>query len=165
MLLSIINININNETLLHGINFQSKHDCGPVHTFCGGNIRSNLELNLYRSVKPGYFNDWVKVMHDSGNIVNIASVAIFPDAVLGGQFEPKSDEGFNPYIYETVQTKLLLEALLDSGLNLAELIKRENHELLLPTIATNHFIPCANYLFARIIEHHVLLRTGDFEQV
>ena len=62
MLLSISNIN--NETLLHGVHFQSPQDCWPVHIFYGGDSRLNLELNLNRNGKPGYLNDWVESMHD-----------------------------------------------------------------------------------------------------
>ena len=150
--------NINNETLLHGVHFQSPQDCWPIHIFYGGDSRLNLELNLNRSCKPGYLNDWVENMHDRGSSVYIASDAMFADAILGGKLDPKSDEDINLYNYETVQTKSAVGSATGLRSELERKIEREHPESLLPAIATDHFIPCANHMFARITEHLIKRR-------
>ena len=150
--------NINNESLLNGINFQSPQDCWPVHIFYGGDSRINLEINIGKGGKPGYLNEFIENMHDSGKIIYIASDAMFADAILGGKLDPKSDSDFNLYNYETVATKSEVGATTGMRSEAGRAIEREHPESLIPAVPTEHFIPCANHMFSRITEHLVKLR-------
>ena len=78
---------------------------------------------------------------------------MFADAILGGKLDPKSDEDFNLYNYETVHTKSAVGSITGLRSELERKFERERPVSLLPAIATNHFIPCANHMFARITEH------------
>ena len=91
-------------------------------------------------------------MHNSGSIVYIASDAMFADAVLEGKLDPKSDEDFNLYNYETLQTKSVVGSVTGLRSELSRTIEREHPESLLPATATKQFVPCANHMFARITE-------------
>ena len=91
-------------------------------------------------------------MHDSGSIVYIDSDAMFADVVLGGKLDPKSDEDFNLYNYETLQTKSVVGSVTGLRSELSRTIEREHPESLLPATATKQFVPCANHMFARITE-------------
>ena len=145
--------NVNNETLLNDVNFQSPQDCWPIHIFYGGDSRLNLELNISKGGKPGYLNDFVETVHDNGDTVFVASDSMFADAVLGGKLDPKSDTEFNLYNYETVFTKSEVGKVTGLRSELERKIEREHPESLLPAIPTEHFVPCANHMFARITEH------------
>ena len=126
--------NINNETLINGVNMQSPQDCWPVHIFYGSDSRVNLEINIGRHNKPGYLNDWVEQIQDSGNTVYVASDSMFADAVHGGKLDPKSNGDFSLYNYQTIYTKSEVES--DSGLRsgVERKIEREHPESLRPAI-------------------------------
>jgi hypothetical protein len=150
--------NINNESLLNDVKFQSPQDCWPIHIFYGGDSRINLELNIGRNGKPGYLNDWVEAMQDTGRTFYVASDSMFAHAILGGKLDPKSDSDFNLYNYETVATKSEVGKNTGMRSEVGRKVEREHPESLIPAIPTDHFVHCANHMFDRITEHLVKQR-------
>ena len=161
--------NINNESLVNGVNFQSPLDRWPIHTFYGNDSRINLELNIGKcSCKPGYLNDWIETMQDSGRTFYVASDSIFADAVLGGKLDPKGNADFNLYNHETIATKSEVGATTGMRSEVGRKIDREHAQSLISAVPTDHFVPCANHMFARITEHlvkHRVLSCMELEQL
>ena len=137
---------------------QSPQDCWPIHIFYGGDTRLNLELNIGNNGKTGYLNNFIEGMYDNGKTVYVASDAMFADAILGGKLDPKSDNDFNLYNYETIFTESKVGATTGLRSELKRVIEREHPESLIPAVPTCNFIPCANHMFTRITEHLVKRR-------
>ena len=156
VLIAISNINI--EAIFNGCDFQSPMDCWPVHIFYGSDSRLNLQLNIGADGgESGYLNDWAEEMFDLGHEVFVSS-DMFANALLGGGLDPKSDNNFSLYTYETAQSRS--EVGSDSGLRseVNRKIEREHPESLLPSVPTKNFVPCDNHMFCRLTEHLLVLR-------
>ena len=97
-------------------------------------------------------------MAQEGHKTFVASDNMFANAILGGGLDPKSNDNFSIYAFETTSTRSAVGE--NSGLRseLKRQIEREHPESLLPAVPTNHFIPCANHMFVRITEHLLSLR-------
>ena len=76
---------------------------------------------------------------------------MFANAILGGGLDPKSNDNFSIYAFETTSTRSAVGD--NSGLRseLKRQIEREHPQSLLPAVQTNH-------MFVRITEHLLSLR-------
>ena len=149
--------NINNEAMFNGYSFHSpKENCWPVHIFCGPDSRLNLQLNI--GGESGYLNNWIDSMSEKGHKTFVASDNMFANALLGGGLDPKSSDNFSLYTFETTATRSEVGKQTGLRSELNRQIVREHPDSLLPAIPTDHFIPCANHMFARITEHLLTLR-------
>lgn len=149
--------NINNEAMFNGYSFHSpEENCWPVHIFYGSDSRLNLELNL--GGESGYLNSWIDSMSEKGHKTFLASDNMFANALIGGGLDPKSSDNFSLYTFETTATRSEVGEKTGLRSELNRQIVREHPDSLLPSIPTEHFIPCANYMFARITEHLLTLR-------
>ena len=148
---------LNNEAMFNDCSFQSPEEsCWPIHIFYGPDSRLNLEINTGGG--NGYLNTWIDSLAQEGHKTFVASDNMFANAILGGGLDPKSNDNFSIYAFETTSTRSAVGE--NSGLRseLKRQIEREHPESLLPAVQTNHFIPCANHMFVRITEHLLSLR-------
>lgn len=149
--------NINNEAMFNGYSFHSpEENCWPVHIFYGPDSRLNLQLNI--GGESGYLNNWIDSMSEKGHKTFVASDNMFANALLGGGLDPKSSDNFSLYTFETTATRSEVGKQTGLRSELNRQIVREHPDSLLPAIPTDHFIPCANHMFARITEHLLTLR-------
>lgn len=149
--------NINNEAVLNGYSFHSpEENCWPVHIFYGSDSRLNLKLNL--GGESGYLNTWIDSMSERGHKTFLASDNMFANALLGGGLDPKSSDNFSLYTFESTTTRSEVGEKTGLRSELNRQIEREHPDSLVPAIPTDHFIPCANHMFARITEHLLTLR-------
>ena len=148
---------LNNEAMFNGCSFQSpEENSWPIHIFYGPDSRLNLELNIGDG--DGYLNTWIDSMTQEGHKTFVASDNMFANAILGGGLDPKSNDNFSIYAFETTSTRSEVGANTGVRSELNRQIEREHPESLLPAIPTSHFIPCANHMFVRITEHLLTLR-------
>ena len=137
---------INNEAMFHDCSFQSpEENCWPIHIFYGPDSRLNLELNT--EGRNGYLNSWADSMAQKGHKMFIASDNMFANAILGGGLDPKSSDNFSDYTFESTSTRSNVGESTGVRSEVQRQIEREHPESLLPSVPTNHFIPCANYMF------------------
>ena len=147
---------INNEAMFHDCTFQSpEENCWPIHIFYGPDSRLNLELNT--EGRNGYLNSWTDSMAQKGHKMFMGSDNMFANAILGGGLDPKSNDNFSVYTFETTSTRSDVGESTGVRSELQRQIEREHPESLLPSVPTNHFIPCANHMFVRITEHLLTL--------
>ena len=148
---------LNDEAMFNGCSFQSpEENCWPIHIFYGPDSRLNLELNIGDG--DGYLNTWIDSMAQEGHKTFVASDNMFANAILGGGLDPKSNDNFSIYAFETTSTRSDVGVNTGVRSELKRQIEREHPESLLPAIPTSHFIPCANHMFVRITEHLLTLR-------
>ena len=127
---------LNNEAMFNDCSFQRpEENCWPVHILYGPDSCLNLELNIGNG--DGYLNTWIDSLTQLGHKTFVAS-DMFANAILGGGLEPKSNNNFSIYAFETTLTRS--EVGENSGVRseLKRHIEREHPESLLPAI----FITC-----------------------
>ena len=148
---------INNEAMFNDCSFQSpEENCWPIHIFYGSDSRLNLELNIGDG--DGYLNTWIDCMAQEGHKTFVASDNMLANAILGGGLDPRSNDNFSIYAFETTVTRSEVGENTGVRSEIKRQIEREHPESLLPAVPTNHFIPCANHMFVRITEHLLTLR-------
>ena len=96
-------------------------------------------------------------MAQKGHKMFMASDNMFANAILGGGLDPKSNDNFSVYTFEMTSTRSDVGESTGVRSELQRQIEREHPESLLPSVPTNHFIPCANHMFVRITEHLLTL--------
>ena len=149
---------LNNEAMFNDCSFQSpEENCWPIHIFYGPDSRLNLELNIGDG--DGYLNTWIDIIAQEGHKTFVASDNMFANAILGGGLDPKSDDNFSIYAFETSSTRSEVGENTGVRSELKRQIEREHPESLLPAIPTSHFVPCANHMFVPITEHLLTLRS------
>ena len=82
---------------------------------------------------------------------------MFAIALLGGGLDPKRSDNFSLYTFETTATRSEVGEKTGLRSELNRQIVRKHPDSLLPAIPNDHFIPCANHMFARITEHLLTL--------
>ena len=122
----------------------------------GSDSRLNLQLNI--GGVDGYLNSWIDSMAQEGHKTFVASDNMFANAILGGGLDPKSNDNFSIYAFETTLTCSEVGENTGVRSEIKRQIEREHPESLLPAVPTSHFIPCANHMFVRITEHLLTLR-------
>jgi len=149
---------LNSEAMFHGIGYHSPEEYWPISIFYGKDTRLNLELNLGDPGKPGGLNKWIEPMLENGHRIYLSADSNFSDNVLGGGLDPKSEDSFTMYNYETKQTRSELGRNTGLRSELGRKIEREHPESLLPALPTANFIPDGNHCFCRLTEHMVFDR-------
>lgn len=143
--------------MFNNCSFQSpEENSWPVHIFYGPDSRLNLELNIGNG--DGFLNTWIDSLQQLGHKTFVASNNMFANAIFGGGLDPKSDDNFSIYAFETTLTRS--EVGKNSGVR-SELkcqIEQEHPESLLSAIPVSPYIPCANHMFVQITEHLLTLR-------
>ena len=149
---------LNSEAMFHGIGYHSPEEYWPISIFYGKDTRLNLELNLGDPGKPGGLNKWIEAMLENGHRIYLSADSNLSDNVLGGGLDPKSEDSFTMYNYETKQTRSELGRNTGLRSELGRKIEREHPESLLPALPTANFIPDGNHCFCRLTEHMVFDR-------
>ena len=93
--------------------------------------------------------------HENGNLVFLSADSVCVDSILGGGLIATSQDKFNPYNYETHETRG------EVGTNgfrseLKRRICREHPESLLPALPTNNLVLCSNHMMSRVTEQLVV---------
>ena len=147
--------NIDNESLVHNIPFQSPEETWPVHIFYGSDSSLCLDINVGEA---GYLNEWIGSMYAKGHDIYMVGDMMYIMAILRGKLDPKSEDAFNLYNFEIklIKADVCPGTGLRSGVN--RTIERERPDSLLPAVPTDHYIICANQMFTRISEHLLTLR-------
>lgn len=119
----------------------------------------NLQLNIGADDgESGYLNDWAEEMFDLGHEVFVSSDNMFANALLGEGLDPKSDNNFSLYTYETAQSRSEVGSYSRLRSEVNRKIEREHPESLLPSVPTKNFVACDNHMFCRLTEHLLVLR-------
>ena len=149
---------LNDEAMFHGVGYHSPEEYWPISIFYGKDTRLNLELNLGDPSKQGSLNKWIEAMLDRGHQIYLSGDAKFSDNLLGGGWDPTSEDAFTMYNYETKQTRSVVGSNTGLRSELGRKIEREHPESLLPSLPTANFIPDGNHCFCRLTEHMVFDR-------
>ena len=71
---------------------------------------------------------------------------MFANAILGCGLDPKSNDNFSIYAFETTLTRSEVGENTGMRSELNRQIEQEHPDSLLPAIPTSNFIPCANHV-------------------
>ena len=151
---------MNNEAIFNDVMPHSPQDYWPTHIFYGDDSRENLKANIIDK-NGNTLKDWISKMLDEGHQVYLSSDNVFANHVCDDKLDPKSEDRFSLYNYETRQSKTEVGPTTGLRSELNRAIEREHADSILPALPTENILPCGNHMMARITEHLLTLRITD----
>ena len=144
---------LNNEALLHGVNFQSPKDIYPIHMFYESDNRDNLEMNLGF---PASSNTLFNSMLDNDHQFYLTGDEMFLESILdsSNELSPTSDTGWNIYSKCHKTYKTSKSELTDDGFrtDLNKTIDRRHPDNIFSVCSTQNVVLCILHAVTRCTE-------------
>ena len=154
--------NINNSSLLHGLQWNSPSEVWITNLFFLQESRFNLESNIGND--GGNLGEFIDLLQENQHEVFLSADSKCVDAIFGGSLGPTTTDKWNMYMHGDVKSKGDYDRTTGRRSKLGLKIGREHEDKLL-NIPLEHVGLDPNHLISRVMEKMLKVLVRDIHQI